>query len=240
MKLVAALLLLLVESGQLRAQSRAELEAELDAYRRVLLDWGGLVRYGSDNTELTLDPRETRVVFLGDEITEQWVDFFPGKKNYLNRGITRQVAAQMLVRFRQDVIALKPKVVVIEAGTNDLASVMGPSTEVTMADHFMSMSELATLHGIQVVLASVTPVCDCAGHNQTGRRKPGKIISLNNWLKQYARSSGHIYLDYYSELAGGRAFKRELTTDGFLPNRAGYQRMAAAAEKAITTALAKR
>ncbi len=145
--------------------TRQQLEQELAAYRRVLMDWGGLTRYGSDNSELRVRKRgQDLVVFIGDEITENWGEgktkFFPGKP-YVNRGITRQTTAQMLVRFRQDVIDLKPKVVVIQAGTNDIASVMGPSSDGTMADHFMSMVELAKLHGIGVVLASVTPVCDC-------------------------------------------------------------------------------
>ena len=218
---------------------RAEMERELDAYRRVLLDWGGLTVYGSENAELK--PQADRVVFLGDEITEKWgvgkAKFFPGKP-YLNRGITRQTAAQMLVRFRQDVIALKPRVVVIQAGTNDLASVMGPSTEGTMAEHFMSMVELAKLHGIRVVLASLTPVCDCF-EKMTARRPPGKIIGLNGWLKRYAAESGSVYLDYYSALVEGRVMKRELTADGLVPNDAGYEKMAPLAEKAIASAMAK-
>jgi lysophospholipase L1-like esterase len=222
--------------------SRSDLERELDAYRRLLLDWGGLTRYGSENSELRLKPGEDRVVFLGDEITENWGEgkakFFPGKP-YLNRGITRQTTAQMLVRFRQDVIDLKPKVVIIQAGTNDIASVMGPSTEGTMAEHFMSMVELAHLHGIQVVLASVSPVCDCF-RKMTARRPPGKIIGLNGWIKEYATQSGSVYLDYYSVLAEGRAMKRELTVDGLLPNDAGYEKMAPLAEKAIGEALAKK
>jgi lysophospholipase L1-like esterase len=237
---------LLVSAALLPAQTaeeptREQLERELDAYRRVLLDWGGLTVYGSENTEIKLDPNVDRVVFLGDEITERWgtgkAQFFPGKP-YFNRGITRQTAAQMLVRFRQDVIALKPKVVVIQAGTNDIASVMGPSTEGTMSEHFMSMVELAKLHGIRVVLASVTPVCDCV-RKMTGRRPPGKILSLNGWLKRYAAESGSVYLDYYSVLAEGRAFKRELTEDGLVPNDAGYALMGVAAEKAIGEALRK-
>jgi lysophospholipase L1-like esterase len=220
--------------------TREELEREADAYRRVLLDWGGLTRYGSENSELRLNPSENRVVFLGDEITENWNpgSFFPGKP-YLNRGITRQTAAQMLVRFRQDVISLKPKVVVIQAGINDIASVMGPSTEGTMSEHFMSMVELAKLHGIKVVLASVTPVCDCFEKKWTARRSAFKIVSLNGWLKRYAAESGSVYLDYYSVLVQGRAMKKDLTADGLIPNEAGYQAMAPLAEKAIAEALAK-
>jgi len=228
---------LLLYAAAARAQTPEQLE--LDAYRRVLMDWGGLTRYGSENAELRLKPGERRVVFLGDEITENWgagkTKFFPGKP-YLNRGITRQTTAQMLVRFRQDVIDLKPAAVIIQAGTNDIASVMGPSTEGTMADHFQSMSELAQAHHIRVILASVTPVCDCF-RKLTDRRPPGKIISLNGWLKDYAKRSGAVYLDYYGALAEGRAMKKELTADGLIPNEAGYEKMASPAEKAISQAL---
>ena len=240
MKLVS---LIVIAAAALSAQqSDSQMEQELNAYRHLLMDWAGLTRYGSDNTELRLKPGEQRVVFLGDEITEKWgadaAKFFPGKP-YLNRGITRQTSAQMLVRFRQDVIDLKPAVVVIEAGMNDVGSVMGPSTEGTMAENFMSMVELAKLHGIRVVLASVTPVCDCIEKKQTARRPVGKLISLNNWLKSYAKESGSVYLDYYSALVDGRYMNKEVTVDGLLPNDAGYARMAPLAEKAIAEALAK-
>src|ERR1044071_4190563 len=132
--------------------------------RHLLIDWAGLTRYGSENAELRLPkPGEDRVVFLGDQVTENWgqgsAKFFPGKP-YLNRGIADQTSPQMLVRFRQDVISLHPKVVVIEAGTNDIASVTGPSTEGMIAENFTSMVELAKVNGIRVVLASVLPVCD--------------------------------------------------------------------------------
>jgi lysophospholipase L1-like esterase len=234
----SAALLLLALGLPLGAQelSKEQLETELDAYRRVLLDWGGLTRYGSENAELK--PQPGRVVFLGDEITENWgPEFFPGKP-YVNRGITRQTTAQMLVRFRQDVISLKPAVVVIQAGTNDLASVMGPSTEGTMAEHFMSMVELTKTHHIKVVLASVTPVCDCFT-KITGRRPVGKILGLNGWLKDYAAKNGLVYLDYYAALVEGRFFKKSLTVDGLVPNAAGYAVMAPLAEKAIDQALGR-
>jgi lysophospholipase L1-like esterase len=221
------------------ALTREQLEQEAAAYRRVLMDYGGLTRYGSENAELKLKPGEDRVVFLGDEVTENWgtgkAKFFPGKP-YLNRGIARQTTSQMLVRFRQDVIDLKPKVVIVQAGSNDVASVMGPSTEGTMAEHFMSMVELAHAHGIRVVLASVTPVCDCF-RKVTDRRPAGKIIGLNGWLKEYAQKSGSVYLDYYSALVEGRAMKKDLTVDGVIPNDAGYEKMAPLAEKAIAAAL---
>ena len=207
------------------------------------MDWAGLTHYGSENAELRAPkPGEDRVVFLGDDLTESWgagaAPFFPGKP-YLNRGIARQTSPQMLVRFRQDVIALKPKVVIIQAGSNDLAGYTGPATEGMIAENFMSMVELAKAHGIRVVLASVTPVCDCFV-NQTARRPQGKIIGLNGWIKEYAAESGSVYLDYYSALADGRNFKKALTADGLLPNDDGYAVMAPLAEQAIAQALGKK
>ncbi|MCI0389729.1 MAG: SGNH/GDSL hydrolase family protein [Acidobacteria bacterium] len=222
------------------ASTLAALEQRLDAQRRLLADWAGLIHYGSENTEL---PRpasgEDRVVFLGDEITENWgrgqAKFFPGKP-YLNRGIKGQTTPQMLVRFRQDVIALKPKVVVIQAGMNDIASVAGPITQGMSAENLMSIVELARANNIRVVLASLTPVCDCFT-KQTALRPQGKIIGMNGWLRDYAAQSGSGYLNYYSAMAEGRNLKRELTSDGLLPNDAGYTVMLPLAEAAITQAL---
>ena len=234
-------LVLLGVAGCLSAQkpTREELEREITAQRRLLNDWAGLTRYGSENTELKLAANENRVVFIGDEITENWGEgeakFFPGKP-YFNRGIARQTTPQMLVRFRQDVISLKPKVVVIQAGTNDIAGAAGPITEAMAGENFMSMVELAKAHGIKVVLASLTPVCDCF-RNLTGRRPAGKIIGMNGWLKGYAAQSDSVYLDYYSALVDGRAMKKELTVDGLIPNDAGYEKMTTLAEKAIAEAL---
>ncbi|HEX3876098.1 MAG TPA: SGNH/GDSL hydrolase family protein [Bryobacteraceae bacterium] len=223
-------------------QSTDSLAARVEHQRRLLVDWAGLNRYGSDDTEVRPPkPGENRIVFLGDQITEDWGaggtdSFFPGK-TYINRGIKDQTSAQMLVRFRQDVIDLQPKAVIIQAGTNDLASIVGPNTQGTMADNFMSMVELAKTHHIHVVLASVLPVCDCYT-KQTGLRPQGKIIGLNGWIKDYAAQSGSVYLDYYAGLAAGRDFKKNLTSDGLLPNQAGYAVMAPLAEKAIAQALA--
>jgi lysophospholipase L1-like esterase len=206
------------------------------AQRHLLKDWGGLIRYGSEDAEIPPPkPGENRVVFLGDDVTDQWgqgaATFFPGKP-YLNRGIAGQTSAQMLVRFHQDVVALKPKVVVIQAGMDDLLV----ATEGVMADNFISMMDIARANGICVVLASVTPVCDCYT-KQTGLRPQGKIIGLNGWIRDFAARSGAVYLDYYSALAEGRNFKKELTGDGLLPNDAGYGVMAPLAEKAIAEAL---
>jgi lysophospholipase L1-like esterase len=225
------------------AQRIQALERRLAAQRHLLIDWGGLTRYGSENTEIRPPaPGEDRVVFLGDEITEFWgrgnAQFFPGRP-YFNRGISGQTTPQMLVRFYQDVVSLKPKVVVILAGANDLAGVTGPATEGTMAENFIAMTQLAQANGIRVVLASVTPVCDCF-KPQTPLRPQGKIIGLNGWIKDYAARSGSIYLDYYRAMADGRNLKKELTSDGLLPNDAGYSVMAPLAEKAIEQALGKK
>jgi len=225
-----------------QTQSQAELERLVNAQRKILTDWAGLTRYGSEDTEVpSPKPGENRVVFLGDDLTENWaegsVPFFPGKP-YINRGIRRQTSPQMLVRFRQDVISLKPKVVIIQAGSNDLASYTGPATEGVIGENFMSMVELAKANGIRVVLASVPPVCDCFT-NQTARRPQGKIIGLNGWIRNYAEATGSVYLNYYAALADGRNLKKELTTDGVTLNDAAYQLLAPLAEKAIAEALAK-
>jgi lysophospholipase L1-like esterase len=225
------------------ASVTSALEQRLEGQRRLLADWAGLIRYGSENTELPAPkPGEDRVVFLGDEITESWgrgsAQFFPGKP-YLNRGISGQTTPQMLVRFRQDVIALKPKVVVIQAGMNDIASLTGPITQGMFAENIMSIVELARANDIHVVLASLTPICDCYT-KQTTLRPQGKIIGMNGWLRDYAAKSGSVYLNYYSAMAEGRNLKKELTGDGLLPNDAGYAVMAPLAETAIAQALSKK
>jgi len=218
----------------------AELEQQVARYLRLLGDWGGLTKYGSADAELGPPAAgERRVVFIGDDITEAWTTggrFFPGK-GYLNRGIARQTTPQMLVRFRQDVIALKPAVVVIQGGTNDAAGIGGPGTRGTLSDNLMSMTELAKANGIRVVIASILPICDC-GRSQTSIRSPVRIADFNEWIRTYTAANGAIYLDYYGALAEGRTFKAALTSDGFLPNDAGYQVMAPLAEQAIAAALA--
>ncbi|MDQ3010948.1 MAG: SGNH/GDSL hydrolase family protein [Acidobacteriota bacterium] len=225
------------------ASTIVALEERLNAQRRLLVDWAGLIRYGSENTELPKSkPDEVRVVFLGDEITENWgqgdAKFFPGKP-YLNRGIKGQTTPQMLVRFRQDVIKLNPKVVVILAGANDIASFVEPITQAMTAENIISIVELAKANNIRVVLASLTPINDNLAR-QSLVRPYGKIIGVNNWLKDYAAQSGSVYLDYYSAMAEGRNLKKELTNDGLLPNDAGYALMAPLAEAAIAQALTRK
>jgi lysophospholipase L1-like esterase len=224
------------------AATVAAFEQQVEAQRKLLWDWAGLIRYGSENTELPKPkPEENRIVFIGDEITENWgqgvTPFFPGKP-YLNRGVAGQTSAQMLVRFRQDVIKLRPKVVVIAAGTNDVASVHSPITQQMSAENITSMVELARANNIRVVLASVTPICDC--YTKRSLLRPfGKIIGLNNWLEEYAAASGAVYLNYFAAL-GGRNLKKEFTNDGVLLNDAAYAAMAPLAEAAIAQALNKK
>src|ERR1700736_1709904 len=142
----------------------SKLQADVERQQKILLDWPNLARYRAANASVQApQPGEDRVVFMGDSITDNWGRkygrFFPGKP-YINRGIGGQTTPQMLIRFRPDVIALKPKVVVILAGTNDIAGNTGPSTLEAIEDNLTSMAELAKLKGILVVLASVMPVCD--------------------------------------------------------------------------------
>jgi lysophospholipase L1-like esterase len=224
------------------------LEKKIDSLTARLMDWPELARYRDDNAKLPAPAKdESRVVFLGDSITDSWQNpiyggFFPGKP-YFDRGISGQTTPQMLVRFRPDVIALQPAVVVILAGTNDIAGNTGPMTLEQMEANLASMSELARAHGIRVVLASVMPVNDITTPEgkkfvQTEHRPPEKIIALNDWIKKYAAERGEIYLDYFSAMVDDKgSFKIELTYDGLHPNAAGYQVMSPLAEKAIAEAL---
>ena len=203
-------------------------------------DWGNLARYRAANDSLSPPKKgERRVVFIGDSITDSWAPFFPTLfpgKPYIGRGISGQTTPQILVRFRQDVVALQPRVVVILAGTNDIAGNTGPSTPEMILDNLRSMTEIAQANGIRVVLASVLPAKQFSWKKEL---QPSPIIQdLNAKIQRYARSAGAGYLDYYSPLAdslGG--LKSELGKDSVHPNLAGYSVMAPLAEKAILKAL---
>ncbi|HEX9425479.1 MAG TPA: SGNH/GDSL hydrolase family protein [Pyrinomonadaceae bacterium] len=229
--------------------SQAKAKAKLLEAR--LKDWPALARYRDDNEKVIPTNRnETRVVFLGDSITDSWDNpkyggFFTGKP-YLNRGISGQTTPQMLIRFRPDVIALAPMVVVILAGTNDLAGNTGPTTLEAIEDNLMSMAELAQRHHIRLVFSSVLPVSDYEKtadgqpQIQTIRRPPDKIEALNNWMKKYSAENKFTYLDYYSAMIDEKGFlKDELSNDGLHPNEKGYAVMAPLAERAIAAALKK-
>jgi lysophospholipase L1-like esterase len=226
------------------APATRDLQADLQRAQDRLKDWPNLGRYHDADAQVQPPgPGETRVVFMGDSITDGWGHrygkFFPDKP-YINRGISGQTTPQMLIRFRPDVIALRPKVVVILAGTNDLAGNTGPATLEAIEDNLASMAELAKFNGIRVALASVMPVCDYI-QPQTTRRAPEKIVALNAWIKNYAAKNGLAYLDYYSAMLDDKQMlKQELTYDGLHPNDAGYAIMGPLAEKAIAAALHQR
>jgi lysophospholipase L1-like esterase len=219
-----------------------KLQHNLDRDQKIQQDWANLSRYRNDNAKLPPPAAsENRVVFMGDSITDGWGrhygSFFPGKP-YVNRGISGQTTPQMLVRFRPDVINLQPKVVVILAGTNDIAGNTGPESLEDIENNIMSMAELAHASGIKVVLSSLTPVCNYI-KPQTERRPPEKIVALNEWIKSYCQKSGDVYLDYYTAtIDDHKMFRKNLTFDGLHPNTAGYDVMAPLAEEAIRQALA--
>jgi lysophospholipase L1-like esterase len=217
--------------------------AGLDHYRasRIAVftdDYGQLARYRDANSKLGQPAAgENRVVFFGDSITDIWKleNYFPGKP-YVNRGIGGQTTPQMLVRFRQDVIDLHPKVVVILAGTNDIAGNTGPMRNEDIKANYASFAQLARASGIRVVYSSVLPV-----HNYTeaskdffAQRPPERILQLNNWLKGYCAKNDIVYLDYFSAVVDDKGLlKKELADDGLHPNDAGYKIMAPLAEAAI-------
>jgi len=203
-------------------------------------DWANLSRFKNENAKLGLPSSdENRIVFMGNSITESWGKLSPGffsGKPYINRGISGQTTPQMLVRFRADVINLKPAVVVILAGTNDIAGNTGPSTIEMIGDNIMSMAELAKANGFKVILCSVLPAFDYPW--KPGQNPSEKIVKLNEIIKYYADKNGIVYLDYFQSMVDERnGLKHEFTYDGVHPNEAGYNEMNPLAEEAIAKAL---
>jgi lysophospholipase L1-like esterase len=221
----------------------AELAQRAAQDEKLHNDWADLHKYQEANAKLPSPaPDENRVVFMGNSITEGWAPhfatMFPGKP-YIGRGISGQTTPQMLVRFQQDVVALKPKVVVILAGTNDIAGNTGPSTLGMIENNISSMAEIAQANGIRVVLSSILPVYDYPW--KPGLEPAPKIIAVNKWLKDWARDHGAVYLDYHSAMSDDRGgMKAELASDGVHPTLAGYRIMAPLADKAISEALRRR
>ncbi|MGB7190655.1 MAG: SGNH/GDSL hydrolase family protein [Acidobacteriaceae bacterium] len=212
---------------------------QVEHMKAQLADWPQLDRYSTANAALeTPASGAKRVVFYGDSITDNWqrvVDFFPGKP-YLDRGISGQTTPQMLVRFQQDVVHLHPAVVVILAGTNDIAGNTGPSTPEMIEDNFKSMTAIARANGIKVVLASITPAF--AYPWKPGAKPADEIRALNAWLKDFSRKDGDVYLDYYDSLTDAEGgMKPGLSFDGVHPTARGYAIMTPLAEKAIAEAL---
>lgn len=229
-------------------ENLSSLEKKMEALETQLKDWPGLSRYRKANAELSAPAEDQkRVVFLGDSITDSWQNpqsggFFPGRP-YIDRGISGQTTPQMLLRFRPDVLLLRPRGVVILAGTNDIAGNTGPMTLDEIEGNLASMSQLAHANGVRVVLCSVLPVSDPIAPDgkmilQTERRPPEKILALNEWIKKYAAANDDVYLDYFAAMADRHGLlKSELTADGLHPNSKGYAVMAPLAENAILLAL---
>ena len=249
--LLSALIVTLSAFGQQPSQLAPTIPTtnhpDLDQYRasRIAIytdDFGELKRYREADAALAPPAaKANRVVFLGDSITDYWKlgDYFPGKP-YINRGIDGQTTPQMLVRFRQDVIDLHPDVLVVLAGTNDIAGVTGPARNEQIEANYASMAELARVHHIRVVFASLLPA-----HNYTPEAKESfalrpreRILALNAWLKDYSAKNDLVYLDYFSALIDDHGMlRRDLSDDGLHPNAAGYKIMAPLADKAIGKAL---
>lgn len=203
-------------------------------------DWANLNKYRQENKALQDSAKNITAVFMGNSITEGWVhsnpDFFK-RNNYVGRGIGGQTTPQMLVRFIPDVVDLNPEVVVILAGTNDIAGNTGFSSEKMIRDNITAMTQLATANGIEVVLSSILPVYEYAWRQ--GLEPVEKIASINSWLQQYAKENGHTYLDYYSAMVDDRkGLKTEYSEDGVHPNRRGYEVMEPLAKAAIEKACA--
>ena len=203
-------------------------------------DWPYLNRYQTENDKLSpLKLGEKRIVFMGDSITELWSVVHPSffsEKSYVNRGIGGQTSPQMLVRFRADVVALNPSVVVLLAGANDIAQNTGPSTLEMIANNIFSMVELAEANHIKVILCSILPAIDFPWRK--GLQPAEKIVSLNKMIREYADANDILYIDYYSVMVDNqKGLKSIFSEDGVHPNKAGYEVMIPLAHKAIRLAL---
>ena len=202
-------------------------------------DWANLKKYSADNEKLKNIPSKNPVVFMGNSITEGWVNFIPeffSENNYIGRGISGQTTPQMLIRFMPDVLDLQPRAVVILAGTNDIAGNTGFSSVKMIADNIKAMAQLATANNIKVILCSVLPVYEYPWRKSV---KPiEKISEINKWIKKYAGENGYVYLDYYSEMMDEKkGLKSEFSADGVHPNKKGYSIMESLVQKAIEKAL---
>jgi lysophospholipase L1-like esterase len=212
------------------------------ASKLQMQDWPYLKKHEKENANLPiLEPGQKRIVFMGDSITEFWSihcpEFFVGKP-YVNRGISGQTTPQMLIRFRADVIALKPTMVVLLAGANDIAGNTGPSTLEMILNNIISMAELAKANQIEVILCSLLPAYDFPW--KTGSFPAEKIVTFNAMLKKYADANEILYLDYYTAMANERkGLKAAYADDGVHPNKSGYEVMEPIVERAISKVMLK-
>jgi len=211
-----------------------------------LRDWPNLTRYRQADADLARSGDVVPVVFLGDSITDRWDDegsggFFPGR-HYVNRGIGGQTTPQMLIRLRPDVLSHHPKVMVLLAGTNDIAGNTGPMSDEDVEQNVAAIAELSAANGVKVVLAGILPISDYHQKPdqvpQVIRRPMSRIAAINAWIKQYAAAHGHVFLDYAPGISDARGMlKAEFSEDDLHPNALGYAQMAPLAEAAIAKAM---
>jgi lysophospholipase L1-like esterase len=250
MRKILGVLFLLAVAQQLYAQdvpapkkTLEQMEQEYQSWSKVRDDWPEFARYREQNAKLMAEPpKNNRVVFMGNSITDGWIrsspEFFSAN-NYVDRGISGQTTPQMLVRFRADVVALKPRVVVMLCGINDIAGNTGPSTLEMIEDNIASMTEIAKANNIKVILSSVLPAYDFPW--RPGLQPAGKVVALNAWIKAYAAKAQVSYLDYFSALKDERnGLPEKYSQDGVHPNKLGYSVMEPLAKKAIDQVLNKR
>ena len=216
------------------------LNAQNKDYKKLMeQDWPEIKRYHQANQKIIQDKNGPKGVFMGNSITEGWFNFHPDffkTNNYLNRGIGGQTSPQMLIRFTPDVLDLKPKVVVILAGTNDIAANTGYASVKMITDNIKAMSVLAEQKNIKVVLSSILPVYDYPW--RPGMKPVSKIQEINSWLENYAKEHGHIYLDYFSSMKNAKKeIKENYSEDGVHPNANGYRVMEPLVQEAIYKAL---
>ncbi len=231
---------LLSSDAFIREKQRAD---RLQAY---LHNFANLTRYSKANKEIKTPANgENRIVFLGDSITDSWklAEYFPNQP-YINRGISGQTTSQILLRMRSDVIDLNPKVVVLLAGTNDIAGNAEIETNEFIQENIASIVDIAHQNGIKVILSSILPVSDYNRKSngmiiyRTQHRPPKRILELNKWIKSFCEQRGLVYLDYFSATVDEKGFlKAELANDGIHPNAEGYKIMQKLASEAITKAL---
>ncbi len=208
--------------------------------QKMTQDWPYLNKYKKENTLLeSTFPEKDRIVFMGDSITEFWSNHCPDffrEKQYINRGISGQTTPQMLVRFRADVINLKPTVVVLLAGANDIAENTGPSSLEMITNNLFSMAELAEANGIKVLFCSVLPALLFPWNTKI--HPVEKIANLNKMIQKYATDNQHFYLDYYLAMVdANKGLQKTYSDDGMHPNKTGYELMIPLVEEAIAEVL---
>jgi lysophospholipase L1-like esterase len=231
----AVLAVLLLAPAILAAQPGAEERAREE---RIRMDPAGLARYRDENAALAATPRQPRIVFMGDSITEGWMDKRPGffTRGRVDRGIGGQTTPQMVLRMMSDVVALKPRAVHLMAGTNDIAGNTGPMTPEMTQNNFRAMSDIARRNGIRVILVSIPPAAGFPWAPTIKTRQP--IAEMNAWLKSYAAQTGAAWVDYHTVLDDGTgAMKPGLAVDGVHPTEAGYDAMATVVEPVLARVL---